>query len=920
MTELPSGTVTFLLTDVEGSTALWEEAPEATHVALARHDALFDEIVREHHGIHIRPRGEGDSRFAVFTSAPDAVATAIAVQRAFAAEAWPTPRPITVRIGLHTGEAEVRDGDYYGSTVNRCARLRGIGHGGQILLSEATAALVREGMSSGTRLLDLGLHRLKGLTQPERVSQLLAPDLPSDFPPLASLDARPHNLPTHPTSLLGREQELAEVRGLFHGGARLVTLTGPGGTGKTRLGLQVAADLLDDFKHGVFLVDLAPISDPTLVGSTIAQALGVRDVGNRPVVDALQEYLRARSVLLLLDNFEQILSAAPVVSDLLAACPDLKVLVTSREPLRVRGEQEYAVDPLALPDDRAVTPDAVLGSPAVALFAQRARAIRPDFAVTSLNAAVVAELCRRLDGLPLAIELAAARVRLLSPQLMVGMLERRLQLLAAGARDLPSRQRTLRDTIAWSHDHLDDRERRLFRRLAVFVGGWTIQAAEAVGDPDDGGLDVFAGLDSLASKSLVRQGTGADPEPRFAMLETIREYALERLEASGEAAEIRRRHARYWLEVAETAQVELIGRDQVAWLARLEADHDNLRTALAWSLAEAHGAEPALRLAGSLYRFWWRRCYLSEGREWLARALARDALPRGQARARALNGAGVLARIQADYRAAHASFEESLAIARELGDRAGIAQALQNLGSVARHQGQHSSATALFEQSLALWRELGDTWGIAVALWYQAHVAQDLGDYERATRLSEESLALARERGDTWLIAIALQMLGRLARAQRDDERAAALAEEVLAQFRELGDKRGIACALDDLGRVAHARGNDERARTTHEESLALFRDLGDTGGTAMSLEGLAGVAEAMGRTERGARLFGAAEALREAAGQALSPVEYAEHDREVAVARVTMGDEAFAAAWAEGRAMTLEQAVAYALDEQPPA
>src|SRR4051812_11993580 len=326
MAELPSGTVTFLLTDVEGSTALWEQAPEAMRAALARHDTLFEAAVRDHNGVHIRPRGEGDSRFAVFPSAPNAVSAALAIQRAFAAEAWPTPSPIRVRIGVHTGEAELRDGDYYGSAVNRCARLRGIGHGGQVLLSEATTVLVRDGVPSGAGLRDLGRHRLRDLTEPERVAQVVAPDLPSDFPPLASLDPRPHNLPTHPTALLGRERELADVRGLFGDGARLVTLTGPGGTGKTRLGLQVAADFLDDFEHGAFLVELAPISDPALVPSTIAQVLGVRDVGSRPIVDTLKEHLRSRSVVLLLDNFEQVLPAASVAADLLAACPGLAVL------------------------------------------------------------------------------------------------------------------------------------------------------------------------------------------------------------------------------------------------------------------------------------------------------------------------------------------------------------------------------------------------------------------------------------------------------------------------------------------------------------------------------------------------------------------------------------------------------------------
>ena len=622
MAELPSGTVTFLLTDVEGSTALWEEAPEAMRAALARHDALFEQAVAHYGGVHIRPRGEGDSRFAVFASAIDAVAAGVAIQRAFAAEAWPTPRPIKVRIGVHSGEAELRDGDYYGSAVNRCARLRGIGHGGQVLLSEATTILVRDGMPPDARLLDLGRHRLKDLTEPERVSQVVASGLASDFPPLASLDARRHNLPTHPTALLGRERELAEVRKLYEDGARLVTLTGPGGTGKTRLGLQVAADLLDAFEHGVFLVELAPISDPALVPSTVAQALGVRDIGSRPIVDAVKKHLRSRSVLLLLDNFEQVLPAAAVAADLLAACPGLAVLATSREPLRLRGEHEYAVPPLALPEaGLGTTSEVVSQAPAVALFVQRARAVRADFALTDENAAAVAEVCARLDGLPLAIELAAARVRLLTPEAMAARLERRLPLLVGGARDLPARQRALRDTIAWSHDLLDEHERRLFRRLSVFVGGWTLDAAEAVCNTD-GNLDTLDGLESLVSKSLVRQDVDARGEPRFAMLETIREYALERLAASGEAAEMRQRHADNYVALAERTAPELYGHGLVAWFVRLEAEHDNMRAALAWSQAEERGAGIRLRLPLALWRFWLVRGYPAEGRQWLRRAFS----------------------------------------------------------------------------------------------------------------------------------------------------------------------------------------------------------------------------------------------------------------------------------------------------------
>jgi predicted ATPase len=746
-------------------------------------------------------------------------------------------------------------------------------------------------------------------------------DLTLDFPPLASLDARPHNLPTHPTALIGRERELAEVRGLFSDGVRLVTLTGPGGTRKTRLGLQVAAELLDRFPDGVCFVDLAPISDPTLVPSTIAQALGVRDVGNRPIVDAVKEYLRVRSVLLLPDNFEQILPAASVVADLLAACPGLAVLATSREALRLRGEQEYAVPPLALHDARqGTTAEVVSDSPAVALFGQRARAVRADFALTAENALAVAEICRRLDGLPLAIELAAARIRVLAPEALLGRLERRLPLLTGGARDLPARQQTLRDTVAWSYDLLGEGERRLFRRLAVFVGGCTLEAAEAVcGRDGDLGLHVLDGLDRLSARSLIALRETADGEPRFGMLETIREFGLERMEVATEVASIRRRHAQHFLSLAEMAWPKLVGPEQQAWLSRLEVEHDNLRAALAWSLSDSGDAEVGLRLAWALYRFWWKRGYRTEGRAWLARALARGGPVRCELRAKALNGAGVLARAVSDLPAARLAFEQSLAIYQGLDDRWGVANALHNLASIAIQERSYEQAAALLEQSLAMWRDVGDRWGIAMALTFQADVAEDQGDYDRAAMLWQESLTLARELGEIRETAGILGSLGRLARLSGDQDGAAALLEESLGLM-ESEDRPAIANVLHELGRVAQARGDRRRAKALHRESLALCREVGDREGIAESLERLAALAVAEAHADRAARLLGAAAALRAAIGLATPPAERTEYERDVEVVRIALDDLDFRAAWAAGRAMTLEQAVAYALDEQPSA
>jgi len=929
MAELPSGTVTFLFTDIEGSTTRWEQAPEAMRVALIRHDVQLRTAIQEHGGHVVKTTGDGIH--AAFSRAPDAVLAALDAQRRLQREPWGELGPIRVRMAIHTGAAEERDGDYYGPPLNRAARLLSAGHGGQILLSEVVAGLVRETLPDGVGLRDLGRHRLRDLAEPERVSQVVAPDLPSNFPPLASLDARPHNLPTHPTALLGREHELTEVRKLFEDGARLVTLTGPGGTGKTRLGLQVTADLLDDFEHGVFLVELAPISDPALVAPTIAQTLGVRDVGNRPIVDALKEHLRGRSALLLLDNFEQVLPAAPVVADLLAACPGLALLATSREPLRLRGEHEYAVPPLALPDAReAATAEGVSQSPAVALFVQRARAVRADFALTDENAPAVAEVCARLDGLPLAIELAAARVRLLAPDAMARRLERRLPMLVGGARDLPARQQALRDTIAWSHDLLDERERRLFRRLCVFVGGWTLDAAEAACNAD-GDLDVLGGLESLVSKSLVRHDADARGEPRFGMLETIREYAREQLDAGDEASTIHRRHLCHFLALAEAAQAEMRGPQQAAWLGRLEADHANFRAALHW--ASSHDLPGGLRLGVALWWFWWVRGHPDEGRHWLETLLAAISLDdaavaaRGSRYdgpslmlARARQGAGLLTRSLGDYGRAAALIEQSLADFRALGDGGGAAVCLGHLAWMAADQGERSRAAALLEHGAVLAHaDTVDEHDRAFALQWLGAAARVLGDVERATALFEESLDLSRRQQDRLSVAQNLQWLGSVALRRGDHRRAIELLTESLTQQQALGDRPGAAWSLHLLGRVFFDQGHTERASGLHLESLALHRDTGEHTGVAASLRGLARAAHARGDARSAARLFGAARGHEVATSPGSPPTAPGEDD-ELSDLRKSLGDEAFDLAWAEGRAMSLEQAVAYALDEQSPA
>jgi predicted ATPase/class 3 adenylate cyclase len=587
---LPRGTVTFLFTDVEGSTRLWEQYPVAAQQALSRHDALVEQSVKANSGQLVRPRGEGDSRFAVFPRATDAVAAARDIQLALAAEPWPTPSPLRVRIALHTGEADLREGDYYGSEVNRCARLRALAYGGQVLLSQATYVLIRDALPSGVEVRDLGEHRLKDLQRPERIFQLVLSNLPSDFPALKSLDALPNNLPPQLTSFIGREREIKEVKGLL-GRAHLLTLTGPGGTGKTRLSLQVAAELIDQFKDGAWFIDLSTLADPALVIQAIAHTLGVRDNGDRPAREVLQDYLREKELLLILDNFEQVIDAAALVKELLVIAPRVKFLVTSRIVLRVAGEQEYEVPQFPLPDLRHLPPLEQLSQyEAVRLFIERAQAYKSDWTITNENAPAVAEICYRLDGLPLAIELAAARVRLLPPPKMLAQLNSRLTFLKSPTRDLPARQQTLRGAIDWSYNLLTAEEQVMFRQLAVFAGGATLEAVEAVCDPE-GDVDVLTGLESLVDKSLVRQGE-AHGEPRFSMLESLREYASARLEEAPElSAAARRAHATYFADLTQSQWERLTGDGREAALSKLAADIENVRTAWRYWVAEGNLGE-----------------------------------------------------------------------------------------------------------------------------------------------------------------------------------------------------------------------------------------------------------------------------------------------------------------------------------------
>ena len=934
----PARTATFLFTDIEGSTRLWEDHRDAMSRALETHDSLLRSVVERSGGDVVKTTGDG--MLAAFDRAESALAAALDGQIDLAEHDWPGTGPLRVRMAIHSGTADVRDGDFFGPALNRVARLLAIGHGGQVLVSGTTAGLVADDLPAGSELIDLGEHRLRDLDRPEHVYQLVAAPLRREFPPLRSGSSHPTNLPLQVTSFVGREQELVDIERLLSTG-RMVTLVGVGGTGKTRLALHAAADVVERYANGAWLVELAPLTDAGLVVAEIGRALRVQPQPDQPPLEPLVDYLRSKELLLVLDNCEHLIeTVADVAYRLLGSCSGLRILTSSREPLGIDGERVYAVPSLTLPADpdvdRAHAPadaeelEQAERSEAVSLFVERARSILPSFALDASNVGAVVEICRRLDGIPLALELAAARVNLLSPAEIAEGLGDRFRLLTGGRRTALPRQRTLQALVDWSWDLLDDADRRLLRRLSVFAGGWTLEAAESVtADLTDGGarpggaarVATLDGLGRLVDRSLVTvDHAGAT---RYRMLETIRQYAADRLAESGEARDLRDRHLSTYLQLTVAAEAGLAGPGMTTWLLRLDTEIDNLRAALDWAF-EAH-PEAGLEMCVALIRYWRSRSMGSEGLDRTGQAIDHvralappDAEATAQARAvllaRGLAGAAFL-KLTGGRPDAAAVAEEAIGAARAAGDPAALIDAVTTLVNVRAlvTDGRDVDAwrTMLLE-ALTLGETLGDGTRVARLQAILALIEAPL-DPPSADAWLERASEAAAKSGNPLEIATISHIRGRIAsRTGRlvDAQRWFAQSQ---AQFHAIGDRRFELSARSELAHALRRSGAIDAAEAEYRETIHGWQHSGNRGAIANQLEAIAFLAVARGSGERAARLLGAAEALREVAGSPMTAQERREHDGELLRLRAQLEAAALDEHWAEGRAMSSEEAVALA-------
>jgi predicted ATPase/class 3 adenylate cyclase len=910
------GTYSFLFTDIEGSTRLWEQHPEAMQDALAKHDAILRAAIAANAGEVVKATGDGCH--AAFDSALNGVRAALDAQLALEAAAWDVPKPgIRVRMGLHSGQAEQRAGDYFGPALNRAARIMSVGHGRQILLSAATVELVRDQLPAEVTLLDLGMHRLKDLIRPEHVFQLAYPALTSAFPPLRSLEAYPNNLPLQLTPFIGRAREINEAREMLRT-ARLLTLTGTGGTGKTRLALQLGADLLHTFADGVWLVELAPVSNSHLVVQAISDVFRLVEISGVSLEDQVIDYLHSKALLLVLDNCEHVVETTARLAGLfLQSSPGLKIIASSREALGIIGETVYHVPSLSVPDVGQVTVDALAGCEAVQLFIQIASMTRSHFALTERDAPAIAQICQRLDGIPLALELAAARIQVFSAEQIAARLDDRFRLLTAGNRTALPRQQTLRAMIDWSYDLLSGPEQMLLRRLSVFTGGWMFEAAEGV-CPE---MDILNLLTQLVNKSLVivDEQTG---QARYRLLETIRQYARDKLSELREETDARNRHLNYFVRLAQEAEPHLRTAEILVWQDRLEGEADNLRAAMEWGLD--HDPEQALNMAGSLALFEGSRVFAGEGRLWVGEAIARtSALPevfgeaaqiRERTKAKGWLTAGMLAFNFGEIPAAHAAFSESITLTRTAGDPFTLAINLGMRALTSQYMNEVVPARADAEESITMFLGSNTRWGAAMGTMVLAWAEDRPGDGPGRHALFNEARQLM-ERANHPMLHYFFMAGAMQTRSIGDFTSARSLLEESLQLTEHWRNKHTQLAVESELAHIARQSGDLAFAEQAYRKTIVRWKETGHRAAISNQLECLAFIARAQIQPGRAIRLLGAAEALRESIASPMTGVERVEYEREVAALREQVSPAAFSTDWIGGRSLTMDQAVTLALE-----
>ncbi len=899
----PTGTVTFLFTDIDGSTKLWEQYPEAMKAALAKHDLILKEAIASNHGQIVKTTGDGV--FAVFTTALDGINAAVTMQRELlqVSEAL----HLGVRMGLHTAEAELRDGDYFGTSINRAARIMSVGHAGQVLLSETTAQVVSEHLPKEYALLELGGYTLKGLARPERITQLVVPGLQKDFPQLNSISIATNNLPIQLTSFIGREKEIAEITALLDAN-RLVTLTGSGGTGKARLSLEVGTQELARYASGVWMIELAALSDPAQIIPALAQVFGLQESPFNPLAAVATDYLRDKNLLLILDNCEHLIAAcARLAEDLLHHCTGLKILASSREALGIAGEMAYRIPPLA-------------DSESTRLFMERARASTAKLSLTGSEVSSISQICSRLDGIPLAIELAAARTNFLSIDQIAARLDDRFRLLTGGSRTALPRQQTLRALIDWSYDLLGEAECALLRRLSVFSGGWTLEAAEFV-CPNH---DVMELLSQLVNKSLIVVDKEGSESIRYRLLETIRQYARDKLMDAGESQQVRAIHGQYFLQMAESAESHLYQADSGKLISLLERERDNFRVAIEWTTLQ--DIDSALRIVYALQLYWVRNHYLAQGRALAQAVIARaEEIPplEGQAAfhrkvliAKALSTLSALAMSQGDLQYLREVSVKCEEYAYEVGDKVLVARTLVFKCEAHLSVGNMEGVEAWSREALACARDGNDPFTLGMSLGVKCQYLLITGkDPEKARETASQSTKILQENGLHWGYALVFLGIGMMAKYKGEFAFSRETLRNILPLFVEMGDTHQETMIQSELGHMERYEGHLEKAEQIYRATILVWQRIGHRAAVANQLESLAFIASANDQVERAARLLGAAEALREKINIQMSQFERSEYDRQVAGLRICLAEPVFSNLWSEGRLMTMEQAIQLAVD-----